>query len=129
MIRNALRILLVALGAILIVRFGITGAVWGTAWLPGAEVATPTLESEFRFLSVIAATAGALLIWYARAPDRNAVPVAVLLAGAFLGGLIRVVSAFEMGMPARPALIATVIELLAPPVAYLLLRLDRSRRR
>ena len=124
--RTILRLLLAVLGVIVIVRIGLTSAVLGPEWLPGVTGSTPTLDSEFRFLAVLATAAGVLLIWVSRAPERHAVLLHVLLAATMTGGLARLYSGVVVGWPARPAVIAMAIEMLAPPLAWALYAAMRS---
>jgi hypothetical protein len=122
MSRTILRVLLATLGVILIGRFGVTGTFYGPQWLPDLSAISPTLDSEYRFLSLLAAALGVVLLWTARAPEQHMALLSIVLTGTFLGGIARLGSALEVGVPERPALIATAIELIAPPLAYLLLR-------
>ena len=121
-----LRIVLTLLGLLIIGRFGFTGAVLGPEWLPGADLITPTLDSEYRFLAVCAAGLGVLLLWLSRAPLQHP---ALLhnMATTFAGGLARMTAASVMEWPARPALVAMVIELAVPLLAWALWFREKSR--
>jgi len=105
-----------ALGVILLVRFAALGVIDGAAPFAGAGAVDILLDSEFRFLSALAGSTGIAYFWMIARVEQHKALFIILAAGAFAGGLARLVSMAQYGMPADKAVIATVIELVVPAI-------------
>ena len=119
--RKALQTVCALMGVIAIGRFALPGLIWGAEWID-AGAAGPFADSEVRFFAAILLAVGALFFWIVPRIEQHVTLLRILMAGMFLGGLARLLSMALLGTPARPALVALVIELGVPPAALLLQR-------
>jgi len=115
--RRILQALMAALGVILLVRFAAPGVIAGAEPFAVGGTVDILLDSEFRFLSALAGSSGIAYFWMIARVERHKALFIILAAGAFAGGLARLVSMAQYGMPADKAVIATVIELVVPVIA------------
>ncbi len=115
--RRVLQALMAALGVILLVRFAAPGVIGGAEPFTVGDTVDVLLDSEFRFLSVLAGATGIAFFWMIPRVEQHKALFTILAAGAFAGGLARLVSIAQYGLPADKAVIATVIELVTPLVA------------
>ncbi len=98
--------------------------------LLGAKVSASSVidaghDSQNRFYGAMFAVCGVLLICFARDIKRYAPPLALLLGGFAVAGLVRMVSVLQFGWPPPLILLLGVIEVVLPPlllVWYLRLR-------
>ena len=125
MTEKILRGILMVLGLILVLRFAVPGLVLGPGWFDAGVGSTPFLASEYRFFSAMMLALGVVLFWIARDPDRHGVLLTILMTGALLGAVARIVSIVQYGLPGRPAVVALVIEVAAPLAVLVLIRLRR----
>ncbi len=96
-----------ALGAKLLLSSG--------AELPQSAAADPLLNSQIRYWGAVWCGFGAVLWWTTRDLRERIALLQILMATVFLGGMGRLLSAFQCGT-GPPVLIAfIVIELLGPP--------------
>ncbi len=89
--------------------------------LLGAQISATSLvdaghDSQNRFYGAMFSVCGALLICFARDIDRYAPALALLLGGFAIAGLVRVISAAQLGWPPPLILALGVIEVLLPPL-------------
>lgn len=94
----------------------------GTASVIGGTAVNATLDSEFRFYAVLFLAFGLAFIWCARDVAGRAPAITVLGAIFFAGGLARLVSWAVMGPPHWFFQLMTLVELVIPPVNFLLVR-------
>ena len=119
--RRVLQGLMAALGVILLVRFAAPGIIGGAEPYAVDGVVDMLLDSEFRFLSALAGATGLAFFWMIPHVEKHKALFTILAAGSFVGGLARLLSMAQYGMPPNKAVIATGIELVAPLSAILLL--------
>ncbi|MEU6979433.1 MULTISPECIES: DUF4345 domain-containing protein [unclassified Streptomyces] len=103
---------------------GLFHVVAGNAAIPGEADAGPTVDSLGRFLGAVFAGYGVAWLWAAR---RDPIPARVVrwLAAVFLLGAVgRLLSLAVHGWPHWFQVALTVIELLLPPVLFLLADAD-----
>ena len=117
---TSIRVLLVAVAGLFIVRFGLLGIVLGGEYITGGATVTPQLDSETRFLSALAV--GVAVVWMFRDFQRLPKAVALLSLLSLLGGIMRVVSIAQFGVPGTTAVAATATELAVPTTMLWLLR-------
>ena len=115
--RRVLQALMAALGVILVIRFAAPGVIGGAEPFAVDGAVDVLLDSEFRFLSVLAGATGVAFFWMIARAEQHKTLFTILAAGAFVGGLARLVSMAQYGLPADKAVIATAIELVAPVIA------------
>lgn len=118
-LRRFQQFLFVILATILIVRFGLPGLILGGQAVVEQAQVTPLLDSEFRFLSALAIVLAAVLIWIIPRIEAQSHLVRIIAIGAMVGGLARLVSIAQVGLPPQKALIATGIELVLPVVVLI----------
>ena len=115
--KRVLQVLMAALGVILLVRFAAPGIVNGGQPFAVDGAVDMLLDSEFRFLSALAGATGVAFFWMIRDVERHTALVTILAAGTFVGGLARILSMLQYGLPPDKAVIAAAIELAAPIIA------------
>ena len=109
--RRSLQIALILAGIVPLI-LGIMNFLGGANafWLP-AELGTASVDNQLRFYAIWFTAPFFLCIWIARNLDR-ALPVAMILFGVmFLGGLARVFSITQLGMPDPSMVVAMTVEL------------------
>lgn len=108
------------------VAIGLLHVVGGNASIPGAESAGTTIDSLGRFFGAIFAGYGVAWLWAAR---RSPIPATAVrwLAGIFLlGAAGRLLSLVTEGRPHSFQIVLLVIELVLPPVYFLLADADEK---
>ncbi len=129
--KRLLQALMAALGVILLIRFAAPGIISGGEPYADDGVVDVLLDSEFRFLSVLAGSIGVAFLWMIPRIERYAALLTILAAGSFAGGMARLLSMAQHGLPPNKAVIAAGIELVVPLVALVLLwwmGTDRDRK-
>ncbi|MFF0741653.1 DUF4345 domain-containing protein [Streptomyces sp. NPDC004111] len=109
------------------VAIGLLHVVGGNAAIPGAASAGTTVDSLGRFFGAIFAGYGVAWLWAAR---RSPVPAAAVrwLSGIFLlGAAGRLLSLATEGRPHSFQLVLLALELVLPPVYFLLADADEKR--
>ncbi len=119
--RRALQFLMAALGIILMARFAAPGIIDGATPYAVNDLVDVLLDSEFRFLSTLAGANGLAFFWMIPQIEKQAALFTILAAGSLVGGLARLLSMAQHGLPANKAVIATGVELIVPLLALLLL--------
>jgi uncharacterized protein DUF4345 len=107
--RRVLQVLLGIIAVIVLTRFALPGVILGGAWV--SEDVTPLLDSEVRFLSALALAPAAILLWIIPRVERHLPLVRIIAIVTFLGGLARVLSVVQLGVPPSRAMIAAGVEL------------------
>ncbi|MEU6933915.1 DUF4345 domain-containing protein [Streptomyces sp. NPDC046374] len=108
---------------------GLFHVVAGNAAIPGAEDAGPTVDSLGRFFGAVFAGYGVAWLWAARQDPVPARAVRWLAAVFLLGAVGRLLSLAVNGWPHWFQVALTVIELLLPPVLFLLADADERSSR
>ena len=110
------RPLTVLIGAVAVVPLatGVLGIAGGLTIGPDGEAAD-YFDSEYRFLNAMWLVAGLALFWSLRRPAERALVTQVVLAGAVLGGLSRLLSVAAVGWPPVEFRGAMAVELLLIP--------------
>jgi Domain of unknown function (DUF4345) len=119
-LRRIQQFLFAVLATILIVRFGLPGLILGGQAVVEPAQVTPMLDSEFRFLSALAIVLAGILIWIIPRVETQTPLVRIIALGTLVGGLARLWSIAQVGMPPQKALIATGIELVLPVIVLLI---------
>ena len=112
--RKALLATLGVLGAIPVAT-GLNGILGGPERAPGGAPATPSVDSEYRFVNTFWTAAGLALWWSLRHPEKRATTTRLVLGTAAAGGLPRLLSARRAGAPHPVFRAATVLELVVVP--------------
>lgn len=108
--------LVVAIMALVPIATGLLAVLGGPAAEPGGELINASLDSEYRFAHVIWTAVGVGLLWSVRRPLERASVTRALLAVTALGGLGRVISAVQFGLPHPVFIAAGVVELVVVPL-------------
>lgn len=117
-----LRILFLGVAGLFLFRFGLPGVILGGEYVAGGAEVTAQLDSETRFLSAIGLGAGVAALWLFFHFEKMPGAAVLLSLAALLGGVMRVVSILQYGVPGPVAVVATVIELVVPLTVLVLLR-------
>ena len=115
---NLLRIMVFIFGAVCCV-IALTHIAIGPSSIPGSVPVNATMDSEDRFYSVMFGGFGAALIWCSRDLAARGGVFKALMLVFFLGGVARVISAAQVGMPNVIFQILWALELLLPPIFWL----------
>jgi hypothetical protein len=107
--RRTLQALLALIAVVLVVRFALPGLIEGGAWV--SDTVTPLLDSEVRFLSALALAPAAILFWMLPRVEHHLAIVRIIAVVAFLGGVARLVSMAQVGLPPSRAWTAAGVEL------------------
>lgn len=102
----------------------LTMVMGGASLLLGAEspvypdelAVVPTLDSNLRFMGGLGVGLGAVLLWISPAIEKHTSLFRAIWLCALVGGIGRIVSLVEVGMPATPILLFTVIEVPGVPL-------------
>ncbi|MER8048196.1 DUF4345 domain-containing protein [Streptomyces sp. NPDC094032] len=120
---RALRVLAWAMG-LACTAIGLFHVVAGNAAIPGAADAGSTVDSLGRFFGAIFAGYGVAWLWVVRQDPIPALVVRWLTAVFLLGAVGRLLSLAVHGWPHWFQTTLTVIELLLPPLLFLLASAD-----
>jgi hypothetical protein len=118
--RRALQIILIV-GGIATTLIALAHIAIGPAVIPGSVPVNPTMDSEDRFYATIFLGFGLALLWCAASVDHRSKFIRFLIALFFLGGCARVISILLVGPPNLFFQAMTALELLLPPLIWLLL--------
>ena len=113
--REGLQILMAVMGLIPL----ITGAacfVLGPARMPGGQPVTPSIDGEYRFLSVYWLACGLVIYWMIPNIERHTRLFRFVAGIIFISGLGRLLSILLFGKPHPAYLIAMSIELFIVPL-------------
>ena len=111
--KRALQILVATL-SLLPLGVGAFGFVFGAGLFLPVGVATPRLDSQFRFLSAWDVGLACIVWWIVPRIEQQTALFRIVCLAVFLGGVGRVVAWFTTGSPGTAFLAVTLIELLIP---------------
>ncbi len=127
-------------GVLALISFGIGGAYFflGPGFLEIAggfdfsildgKIEYAAIDNTLRFMAGLWILIGAGLVYCLMDFNGRGTVLTILLAGFFLGGIGRLLSAMQFGMP-EPMIVPTIIELVLPPIILLLGARSRVRAR
>ncbi|MBS0256076.1 MAG: DUF4345 domain-containing protein [Proteobacteria bacterium] len=95
---------------------------FGPASIPGSVPVNATMDSEDRFYATLFTGFGLAMIWASRDLVGRRQVFLALMATFFLGGIARLVSAAAVGWPSPLFTFLGSLELVIPPVSWLVLR-------
>jgi hypothetical protein len=96
------------------IAIGIIGIVLGTSrWLP-AKVMTPEFDSHYRYIAGYYISLGILGLWMIPRIERATSIFRIICASVFIGGVGRVASIAQVGLPSPMTLFFTAFELCFP---------------
>lgn len=98
----------------------------GQASVPGAGASTATIDSRERFYSAIFFGFGLAWIWAARQTPISSTVIRMLSAVFLLGGVGRLISLAALGSPHWLQIAEMVVEVLLPPVFFLVSAADEK---
>jgi hypothetical protein len=106
---------------------GIMGIVLGTSrWLP-ADIITPEFDSHYRYIAGYYVSLGMLGLWMIPRVEKHRSLFQIICASVFIGGIGRVVSIVQVGLPGSMALFFTAFELCFPLLLFWQAKLSRLR--
>jgi hypothetical protein len=82
-------------------------------WLPTSNI-TPDFDSHYRYITGYYLSLGMTALWIIPHIERHRSLFRIICASVFLGGVGRVISILQVGVPGTPMLVFTVIELCFP---------------
>lgn len=97
---------------------GMAHVAIGPAAIPGGVVTNATMDSEDRFYATLFVGFGAALIWCGRDLATRGRLFHVLLAVFFAGGIARLVSVAQVGLPSPLFQFLTGVELVLPVLLW-----------
>lgn len=123
--RRSLQIVLGILSLIPVL-VSVLGLAMGAARLLPGEVVTPAFDSHYRYIAGYYLSL-AMISWYIIPNvERHTALFRILCAGVFVGGLGRLISIIQVGVPGTSAIVFTAFELLFPLLAVWQARLPRT---
>jgi len=97
--------------------FAVTGFMGGAAGLNSGEAVAADLDNQFRYLSAFYLLL-TFLIWYIiPEPEKHTSIFRLIIIGIFLGGLARLYSYTNVGVPSQTMIGGMALELGAPLLA------------
>ena len=90
----------------------------GPSVIPGAIPVNPTMDSEDRFYATLFLGFGAALAWCSRNLQKRGGVFGALMIVFFLGGIARLISAVQVGLPNEFFQVLWALELILPPVLW-----------
>ena len=108
-------------GGIAAVLIALSHIALGPASIPGSVPVNPTMDSEDRFYATLFLGFGLTLLWCVGSIERRGKVIRFLIALFFLGGCARAISIMLVGPPNLFFQAMTALELLLPPLIWLLL--------
>jgi hypothetical protein len=109
---------LVTLFGIVCVLIALAHILFGSAIVPAGVKLNPTTDSEDRFYAAMFMGFGAALIWCSRDLHVRAQAFNALMLVFFIGGIARVVSALQLGLPHPLFSFLGALELVLPPLLW-----------
>lgn len=117
-------------GGIAAVLIALSHIALGPASIPGSVPVNATMDSEDRFYATLFLGFGLTLLWCVGSIERRSKVIRFLVALFFLGGCVRIISMMLVGPPNLFFQAMTAVELLLPPLIWLLLnRVERPASR
>lgn len=112
------RLALLAIGA-MATSTGTAVVLRGSAAVPGGGSVTASTDSVLRFYALWWAALGPVMVHLATRPPQEREQLTAVAALTALGGLARILAAFQSGLPHPLFRALTVVELTAPPALLL----------
>jgi hypothetical protein len=111
--KRALQVIIAVL-SVLPLATGALGFIFGAGLLLPAGVATPKLDSQFRFLSAWDIGLALIVWWIIPQIEYQTALFRIVCLAVFLGGVGRVTAWYLTGSPGAAFLTVTAVELLIP---------------
>ena len=111
--KRALQVI-VAVLSLLPLAVGTLGFISGAGLFLPADVATPKLDSQFRFLSAWDIGLALIVWWIIPRIEYQTALFRIVCLAVFLGGVGRVIAWYVIGSPGAAFLAVTAVELLIP---------------
>ena len=110
---NSRRLLQIMLGVLCAVPlfFGSIGLLQGAERFMPAEIVTPNADSQIRYMFGWYLALPALMIYIIPRIEREGTLLRIIIGCVFFGGLMRLVSIADVGVPDMQRLIVTALEL------------------
>jgi len=89
---------------------------YGPASIPGSVPVNATMDSEDRFYATLFLGFGAANIWCAQDLGTRAVTFRALMLVFFIGGIARLISVLQVGLPSPLFVFLGSLELAIPPI-------------
>jgi Na+/H+ antiporter NhaD/arsenite permease-like protein len=104
---------------------GAIGILLGTSrWLP-ANIITPDFDSHYRYIAGYYVSLGLLGLWIIPKIEQHTGLFRVICASVFMGGMGRVASILQVGLPGPMAIFFTGFELCFPLLIWWQTRVSR----
>jgi hypothetical protein len=105
---------------------GIMGIALGTSrWLP-ADAITPEFDSHYRYIAGYYVSLGMLTLWIIPRIEKHRSLFRIICASVFIGGIGRVASIVQVGLPGSLAIFFTAFELCFPLFLFWQAKLSHS---
>jgi hypothetical protein len=122
--KRGLQITLAVLSVIPIL-VGTVGIALGISrWLP-ADTVTPEFDSHYRYIAGYYVSLGMLALWMIPRIEKHRSLFRIICASVFIGGIGRVFSILQVGLPNSTVLFFTVFELCFPLFLFWQAKLPR----
>lgn len=108
----------VALFGAVCIAIATTHIALGPSSIPGSVPVNPTMDSEDRFYATLFLGFGAALIWCSRDLHARRSVFQALLGVFFLGGVARLISAAQVGLPNELFQVLGLLELVMPALLW-----------
>ena len=118
--KKILQYILGFLGVIFIVRFFLPGILMGGDYVLETDLVTAHLDSEIRFLSTLAGGYAVLFFYLIKEVEKKLGIILIIALSALFGGMMRVISLVQYGLPPLEAQIAIGLEFVMPLVVLTL---------
>ncbi|MEM7761338.1 MAG: DUF4345 domain-containing protein, partial [Cyanobacteria bacterium P01_A01_bin.40] len=107
----------------------ILGITQGAGRLISESAITPNFDSHYRYVTGYYISLSLIVWWIIPQIEKHKMLLRIICAGIFIGGIGRLLSMFQVGLPSAPAIGFTVLELVLPLLCLWQAKLPDSRRR
>ena len=115
--QRALKVLVTLFGGACIV-IALAHVLLGSAIVPSGAALNPTTDSEDRFYAAMFLGFGSALVWCARDLHGRARAFDALMLIFLIGGVARLLSLLQLGLPHPLFIVLGAVELVLPPLLW-----------
>jgi Domain of unknown function (DUF4345) len=105
---------------------GVLGITLGVGRFLPDNVITANFDSHYRYLSAYYLSLGIIAWWIIPSIEKHTTIIRILCSVIFMGGLARLISMYQVGIPDTSAVLFTCLELLFPLLSLWQAKITRA---